>query len=58
MTSGAKFIPEIDLFACPFIHMCTLPKNEFCRINKCKICPEYTTIGKKTKSKTSFLSLI
>ncbi len=54
MSSEVKFGPEADLFACPFIRMCILPKNEFCRINECKICPEYTSIGKKLKPRHLF----
>ncbi len=54
MTSEVKFVPEADLLACPFIHLCILPKNEFCKIHKCKICSEYTSIGKKLNPKHFF----
>ena len=54
MTSKAKFIPEIDLFACPFFHQCILPKNEYCKFLKCKVCPEYTLREKRLNSRHLF----
>lgn len=34
--------PEADLFTCPFIAQCDLPKYHFiCKISGFKTCPEY-----------------
>ena len=45
------FVPEIDLFACPFFEVCQLPKHQFlCKIPECKvICSEYLSKVKNLK---------
>jgi len=43
--------PEIDLFSCPFIETCDLPKHHFiCRISGFKACSEYTAKVNKLKT--------
>ena len=55
MGSEAVYIPEYDLFGCPFTERCKLPKIDFlCRIPECKTCPEYTSNLKELKSRILF----
>ena len=44
-----------SLMACPFDHVCPLPKHDFlCRIPECKECPDYKEKVKKLKSRVLF----
>jgi len=51
MTSEIINFPEAGLFSCPYDNICVLPKNQFCKLLECKICPEYITILKKYNPK-------
>jgi len=43
-------IPEVDLFTCPFITQCDLPKHHFiCEISGFKMCSEYISKSNKLK---------
>ena len=43
------------LIACPFDHVCHLPKHHFlCKIPECKMCPDYISHVLKLKSRISF----
>lgn len=47
----SDFIPEVDLYTCPFEDLCELPKHKFlCQISECKMCPEYNVKVHKTRS--------
>ena len=50
MTSEIRNYPENDLFSCPFIHLCVLPKNEHCHVSRCKVCSEFIQKCKDLKS--------
>jgi len=42
--------PEVDLFTCPFMAQCDLPKHHFiCEISGFKTCSEYISKSNKLK---------
>lgn len=49
MTSEIDNLLDNDLYSCPFIHLCILPKNEHCHISRYKVCTEYTQKCKRLK---------
>jgi len=52
MGTETVFITQLELFACPFMEKCELPKLKFlCKIPECKNCTEYEDWLKKINSR-------
>ena len=50
MSSESEFSPESDLFSCPFMMQCNLPKHHFiCSLPGFKTCSEYIVRFDKLK---------
>ncbi len=49
MASEIEKLLEANLFSCPYLHTCILPKHQFCIMPDCKICSEYISILKSER---------